>query len=154
MLRSKNEWGYTSTPQYAFMAWCSVKAQRRLYLYLCLSRPSGPSGFQTKIHSFLISPMRPTCLAPPILLNLVTLIIIGEVCKLCSVLQPPATSPILDPNILLSMNLKLHFMYAQQQNRPWYNISVGSVVSCGPRCKGQPMSPHAPHVCDIRYSQM
>jgi hypothetical protein len=25
--RSKNEWSYTSTPQYAFMAWCSVKAQ-------------------------------------------------------------------------------------------------------------------------------
>jgi hypothetical protein len=23
----KNEWIYTSTPQYAFMAWCSVKAQ-------------------------------------------------------------------------------------------------------------------------------
>jgi hypothetical protein len=25
--RSKNEWSYTSTPQYAFMAWCLVKAQ-------------------------------------------------------------------------------------------------------------------------------
>jgi hypothetical protein len=25
--RSKNEWRYTSTPQYAFMVWCSVKAQ-------------------------------------------------------------------------------------------------------------------------------
>jgi hypothetical protein len=25
--RSKNEWTYTCTPQYAFMAWCSVKAQ-------------------------------------------------------------------------------------------------------------------------------
>jgi hypothetical protein len=24
--RSKNEWNYTCTPQYAFMAWCSVKA--------------------------------------------------------------------------------------------------------------------------------
>jgi hypothetical protein len=23
---SKNVWSYTSTPQYAFMAWCSVKA--------------------------------------------------------------------------------------------------------------------------------
>jgi hypothetical protein len=29
-----NEWSYTSTPQYAFMAWCSVKAQGQLYLYL------------------------------------------------------------------------------------------------------------------------
>jgi hypothetical protein len=34
VLRSKNEWSYTSTPQYAFMAWCSVKAQGHLYLYL------------------------------------------------------------------------------------------------------------------------
>jgi len=24
---------YTSTPHYAFMAWCSVKAQGQLYLY-------------------------------------------------------------------------------------------------------------------------
>jgi hypothetical protein len=32
--RSKNEWRYTSTPQYAFMAWCLVKAQGQLYLYL------------------------------------------------------------------------------------------------------------------------
>jgi hypothetical protein len=30
----KNAWSYTSTPQYAFMAWCSVKAQGQLYLYL------------------------------------------------------------------------------------------------------------------------
>jgi hypothetical protein len=29
---SKNEWSYTSTPQYAFMAWRLVKAQGRLYL--------------------------------------------------------------------------------------------------------------------------
>jgi hypothetical protein len=32
--RSKNGWSYTSTPQYAFIAWCSVKAQGRLYLYV------------------------------------------------------------------------------------------------------------------------
>jgi hypothetical protein len=31
--RSKNEWSYTSTPQYAFMAWFSVKAQGQLYIY-------------------------------------------------------------------------------------------------------------------------
>jgi hypothetical protein len=31
----KNVWSYTSTPQHAFMAWCSVKkAQRQLYLTL------------------------------------------------------------------------------------------------------------------------
>jgi hypothetical protein len=35
----KDAWNYTSTPRYAFMAWCSVKAQGQLYLlpsYLCL----------------------------------------------------------------------------------------------------------------------
>jgi hypothetical protein len=32
----KNAWSYTSTPLYAFMAWCSVKAQRQLYLNLYL----------------------------------------------------------------------------------------------------------------------
>jgi hypothetical protein len=32
VLRSKNELSYTSTPQYAFMAWCSVEAQGQLYL--------------------------------------------------------------------------------------------------------------------------
>jgi hypothetical protein len=32
--RLKNEWSYTSIPQYAFMAWCSVKAQWQFHLYL------------------------------------------------------------------------------------------------------------------------
>jgi hypothetical protein len=32
--RLGREADYTSTPQYAFMAWCSVKAQGQLYLYL------------------------------------------------------------------------------------------------------------------------
>jgi hypothetical protein len=30
----KNAWSYISTPEYTFMAWCSVKAQEQLYLYL------------------------------------------------------------------------------------------------------------------------
>jgi hypothetical protein len=37
----KNAWSYTSTPQYAFMAWYSVKAQGQLYLFLiCHWRPN------------------------------------------------------------------------------------------------------------------
>jgi hypothetical protein len=28
----KNAWNYTSTPQYAFMVWCSVKAQEQYTL--------------------------------------------------------------------------------------------------------------------------
>jgi hypothetical protein len=32
--KSKNVWSYASTPQYAFMAWCSArKVQRQLYIY-------------------------------------------------------------------------------------------------------------------------
>jgi hypothetical protein len=34
----KNEWSYTSTPPYAFMAWCSVEAQVQLYLTFTLQR--------------------------------------------------------------------------------------------------------------------
>jgi hypothetical protein len=33
----KNAWSYTPLPQYAFMAWCSVKAQGQLYLIFYLS---------------------------------------------------------------------------------------------------------------------
>jgi hypothetical protein len=33
-LRVSNEWSYTSTPPYAFVAWCLVKAHGQLYIYL------------------------------------------------------------------------------------------------------------------------
>jgi hypothetical protein len=32
-----NVWSYTSSPQYALTAWCSVKAQGQLYLYFAMS---------------------------------------------------------------------------------------------------------------------
>jgi hypothetical protein len=35
--KNKNAWSYTSTPQYAFMAWCSIKAQGQIYLYFNLT---------------------------------------------------------------------------------------------------------------------
>jgi len=51
----KNAWSYTSTPQYTFLAWCSVKkTQCQRYLLHCSSGPEaidiGPSksGFHTK----------------------------------------------------------------------------------------------------------
>jgi hypothetical protein len=30
----KNAWSYAYTPQYAFTAWCLVKAQGQIYLYI------------------------------------------------------------------------------------------------------------------------
>jgi hypothetical protein len=69
-----------------------------------LGLPNGlfPSGFATKIlYAFVIPPML------LILLHIIILTICGEVYKLrssslCSLLQPPATSSLLRPNILLS----------------------------------------------------
>jgi hypothetical protein len=54
--RLKNEWSYTSTLQYAFMAWCSVKAQGQLYLtftfYIYEAALSANSGFKSTMRSF------------------------------------------------------------------------------------------------------
>jgi hypothetical protein len=57
------------------------------------------------LYGFLIAPTRATCPAHFILIDLITLIIFGEVHKLrssslCRLLQPPATSTLLGPNIL------------------------------------------------------
>jgi hypothetical protein len=43
--RSRKGWRYTSLPQYAFMAWCSVEAQGQLYLYLSCSYRLSPETF-------------------------------------------------------------------------------------------------------------
>jgi hypothetical protein len=35
----KNEWSYTSTPQYAFMAWCLAQGQLYLFTFYQLQEP-------------------------------------------------------------------------------------------------------------------
>jgi hypothetical protein len=66
------------------------------------------SGFGSKIvYTFLISLVYPTVNAYLVLLDLIILIIFGERCilwssSLCNFLQPPVTSSLFGPNILIS----------------------------------------------------
>jgi hypothetical protein len=79
-------------------------------IHLHLGLPSGlfPSGFPTNIlYAFYFSPIHVTFPVRFTLLNLIMLIILGKEYKLwnsslCSFLQPPVTSSLFDPNILLS----------------------------------------------------
>jgi hypothetical protein len=66
-----------------------------------------PSGFPTKtLYAFRYAPIRATCLAPIILLLLNILIIFGEECKLCSILQPLVISSLVGPKILVGTLFK------------------------------------------------
>jgi hypothetical protein len=67
-----------------------------------------PSGFPSNIlYAILFSPIRSTCTVHHILPDLIILIILGEEYKLwnsslCSFLQPPVTSSLFGPNVLLN----------------------------------------------------
>jgi hypothetical protein len=50
--RSKNEWSYTSTPQYVFMAWYLVKHRDNI-TFTCVQVPSGP-GLHVPLLPYLI----------------------------------------------------------------------------------------------------
>ena len=80
---------------------------------ILLSMPSSSKclfllGFHTKtLHALLLSAVRATCPAHPIILYLIARIIFGDAYRpqsssLRSLLQSPVTSSLLDPNILIS----------------------------------------------------
>jgi hypothetical protein len=112
------------------------------HLRLCL--PSGllPSGLPTKmLYVPLASPMHATCPVHLILLAVITLIILDEEYKpcnfsLCSFLQPPVTSSILGPNILLStlfsntLNLCSSVNVRDQVSHPYKTTERESVRAC------------------------
>jgi hypothetical protein len=70
-------------------------------LSCCVHLDLFPSGFPTMIlYIILNSPIYDLCPAH-LFLDLNLPIILGKECKLCNVLQPPVTSPLLGRNILL-----------------------------------------------------
>ena len=81
-----------------------------LSYHLRLGLPSGvfPSGFHTKtMYTPLLSPTGATCPVRLILLDFIARTVLGEECRslnssMCSVLHPPVTSSLFDPNILLN----------------------------------------------------
>ena len=98
----------------------SMKIHLNIIPHLSLGLPSSlfPSGFPTKtLYPPLLSPIRATCPAHLIILDLITRTTMGEQYRslsssLCSSLHSPVTSSLLGPNILLntllSSTLNLH----------------------------------------------
>ena len=101
---------WASPIQYIYPHPTSWRSILILSTHLSLGLPSGffPSGFPTKtLYTPFSSPIRATCPAHHILLDFITVTILGEEYKsfsssLCNFLLSPVTSSLLGPNILLN----------------------------------------------------
>jgi len=101
---------WASPIQYIYPHPTSWRSILILSTHLSLGLPSGffPSGFPTKtLYTPFSSPIRATCPAHHILLDFITVTILGEEYKsfsssLCNLLHSPVTSSLLGPNILLN----------------------------------------------------
>jgi len=104
---------------------CIFKVLFRVIPHLFLVLPSGfySSCFPIRtLHSFRVFPMRATCPAHLVLLDLITLIISGEKHKLlfssCSSFQTPVSTSVLSPNSVLEQPKSVSFLQITQRNAP------------------------------------
>jgi hypothetical protein len=115
----------------------SIRPILILFSYLHLGLPSGLflSSFPTKIFYEFSSLMHATCPVHLLPRDVITLIILGEACKLqnsslCSFLQLPATPPLLGPNILNTLFSDTHNLCSSLSETKFHNHTVKQVKLC------------------------